>query len=270
MLTPYEAVVILRSNLTPAAIAAMGGPVEEVQRRILKKPDYNVRNLHGLIMLLERQKLLPFDKFWIQPVMRLYQLEQKSDVATMEHEQGALFNMAQLVIEANLTAVAPSVRKGALFFAAKYLSNFTKAKQAVYAKSKPEALKRASKYYEALIEELRDDHDPCSVLIKGVASANIVVNRWNATPHAQRTSKEMRDFIRRSGYLTWASEQIRIWPRVDRPAFNLLGIASRFRRRGYYPDLLEALRKANSKFEKYPEYADSDFDDFRNWLTKNG
>jgi hypothetical protein len=270
MFTAHQIVVILRHELSPAAIAAEGGPVEEVQRRILKNPEYKVRNMTALMGLLQDHNLLPFDKFWLRPIMRLYELDERRDIVSMEHEFAALYEMARYVIDANLAVVPSSSRKGALLFAAKYLSCFYKAKHGLYATFRVEALKKSSEYYEVLIKETHKDRDLCTTLIKGIASANLVVNRWNATSADARASKEMEQYIRKSGYMRWAARQMKIWPLIDKPAFNALGIASRFRRRRFYPMLLEALRKAKSEFEKYPVYNESntDFADFQAWLKE--
>jgi hypothetical protein len=278
LFTPYQILIILRTVLTPDDIAASGGPIIEVQRRILRDPTRPVRNLLAMTLLLVEHNLLPFDEQWVRPIMRLYELEEAGDIVSIEHEFAALFGLATAVIAANLASVPSRTRKSALFFAAKYLGAFSKAKQAVYAKAKVTALAGSSQYFQILIDDMRQERDLCAVLIKGIASANIVVNRWNATPHADRATPVMKTFIRRSRYITWAMKQMEKWPRNDKPAFNVLGIASCFHRRRYYPHLLEALIRANPKsktdlnykFETYPDYADPDFDDFRAWLAQRG
>jgi hypothetical protein len=124
---------------------------------------------------------------------------------------------------------------------------------------------------------MQNDSDPCSIIIKGTASSNIVVNRWNSRPPEQRKSREMRKYIRDSGYIDWVSQRMKMWPLNDRPAFNALGIASRYHRRRYYPMLLEALEEAEAgrkkkktlpqNFREYPEFMhpDGDYDDFQRW-----
>jgi hypothetical protein len=273
LFTAYQIIVMLREIMSAEDIRAAGGPVREVQQRILKKPDYNVKDMLSLMMILVRHKLLPFDEFWIQPLMRLYELEERSEIVSIEREFAALYEMAARVIEANLVTVASPTRKGALFFAAKYLGAFAKAKSKKYVEAKPAALKKSSEYYQTLIDEMRIDRDSCSLLIKGIAAANLVVNHWNATTPAERNSKEMREYIRRSGYLVWAAKQMRKWTLIAKPAFNSLALASTHRRRRYYPILRRALERAlenaHADFRKYPEFADEDFDDFRAWELDN-
>ena len=71
MLTPYQILILLLEIMTPQQIEDAKGPVVRVQSRILKKPSYRSRDLVSLTMLLVEFNLLPFDKLWIRPLLRL-------------------------------------------------------------------------------------------------------------------------------------------------------------------------------------------------------
>jgi len=129
MLTPYQILILLLEIMTPQQIEDAKGPVVRVQSRILKKPSYRSRDLVSLTMLLVEFNLLPFDKLWIRPLLRLYALEVRGEIVTIENEFAALYEMARLVIDANLAQVKSPFRKGAIFFAARYLGAFHNAKQ---------------------------------------------------------------------------------------------------------------------------------------------
>lgn len=238
------------------------------QSRILRDPNYPCNDLMALMTLLVEYDLLPFHKFWLAPLAKIYALEESGDISTIEREYAAFFVMARTVIDAKLAATEPDVRRGALLFAAKYLASFNKAKGTVFAKARADALDGSSVYYQMLIDEMRRMRDLCSTLIKGKSAANIVVNRWNAVTPAERTNAIMRDYIRRSGYLTWAAKQMETWPKNYKPAFNALAVASAHRRRHYYPVLYKALLRTSVEFTEFSEYHDDDFLDFRNWLSE--
>lgn len=279
MITAHQIIVMLRKNLTPAAIHSSGGPVREVQHRILTNPDYTVRDMRTLVRILVEQKLFPFAPFWVEPIMGIYELEEFEDVTGIKRQYAALFEMARLLIDnAHLVAVDSATHKGALFFAGKYLANFATTTHGSFEKFRRKALLGSTLYFESLLAIMQNDRDPCSIIIKGIASSNIVVNHWNVTPPGHRRSLRMAKYVRGSGYLTWISQQMTTWPMNDRPAFNALGIASRFRLRRYYPVILTALElaqvgrshKAISSFRDYPEFnhPDGDYDDFRLWESE--
>jgi hypothetical protein len=270
-ITPHQIMVILhkRVKMKPDAIRAAGGPVRERQSAMLRDPHYKVKDMSALISMLAELGLLPFSQFWVEPLEQLYKHEESNNVAAIERDFAALYAMSRIVIDANPASVESAARNGALFFAAKYLGAFGDAKQAKYAKAKVTALPESSRIYEILLNEMRDDDDPCSLLIKAIASANVLVNRWNAVSPAERASNEMREHIRRSGYLTWAAKQIRMFPLIDRYAFNSLAMASVFGRRRSYPILRRALEKAGTDWRTYSAYHDGDFADFQKYDAAN-
>jgi hypothetical protein len=269
LFSPYQIVVMLLEVMSAEDIYAAGGPHPRVQSRLKQNPNREVRDMLSLVLTLVRHQLWPFDEFFVQPLMRLYELEDRGEIVTIEREFAALYEMANHVIDANLVAVASPTRKGALFFAAKYLAAFYKAKTKKYADVKVQYLERSSELFQMLINEMRNDRDSCALLIKGIAAANLVVNRWNVASASQRYSKEMREYIGQSGYLVWAAQQMHRFPKIDKPAFNSLAIASGFCMRRHYPKLRRALEAAGTKFRSYPEFADHDFDDFRAWEATN-
>ena len=60
-----------------------GGPIREVQSRILKDPSYEVRDMRSLIRILIEQQLFPFAQFWVEPILGIYKLEDLQDVTAI-------------------------------------------------------------------------------------------------------------------------------------------------------------------------------------------
>lgn len=204
LFTPYEIVVILRTVLSPAEIRAKGGPVEEVQRRILKNSAYKVMNMEPLMRLLFEYAPLPWDAIWRDPIEDLYKLHADDQVVAIERKYAAFYRMARTIIDANIASVDSRTRHAALFFAGLFKLAFVKPKHAMYANIRADALESSCRDFQTLINELKDNGDLSAIVIKGKAAANIVVARWNGTSPGKRNNKEMRRFIRGSGYIRWA------------------------------------------------------------------
>ncbi|MFS8051562.1 hypothetical protein QD357_01920 [Rhizobium sp. BR 317] len=270
---PYQVLRIIemaKPTWSQVDIREQGGPCERVQRRILNEdPEYRVKDEQSLMRILSSNGMLPWGDDWHFPISRLYDLLYAGKTSIVEHEFGAMADLAKIVLEQGAPTVDPAFKVGARFFSGLYEMAIASSTRSVHAKRKAIAAEAACHHFQCVIDELRHDASPGALLVKGKASGNIFVVIWNATPRNQRDGAEMRKREETSGYLQWALEQVNLFPKLDTAAFNALGVASRFRRRDLYPQLLDALVAANSKFEQYVQYqGDDDYDDFRSWLDE--
>lgn len=267
--TAYELLVLLKkqTNLSRDDIHDNGGPHPRVQQRILNENAlYKIKNETALVTILIAQGVLPWDRSWQFPLARLRELQDRDDLAGIERQLGALYTLAEAVIESGPELVERQFYVGALYFAGLYLMPFVKPKNGAYVRDRVVAANKACKWLERLAVELKADTTPAADMLRWKTAANIVVVQWNMRKDEERNSEEMKAIIAKSGYIDWALRQSELFPKLDTPAFNALAIASRFHWRHLYPQLHEALSRANPAFASHNEY-NSDFDDFRTWLA---
>lgn len=115
------------------------------------------------------------------------------------------------------------------------------------------------------------DDDWAKVLRFKVAGNRIVTAWKRTTPRNDRASEKMKEMIEKSGYREHLIAFNDLVPNDHVAPFNALAIASRFKERERYQDLLARLQRSDDRYQDVksitdPDF-DDDFDDFRKWYA---
>jgi hypothetical protein len=270
MLVTHECAQLLKAQgYKHEQIAKILGVDVRTVSRMLGNPDQQSPNESSFIRALADHGLLPFfAKEWTLMLIDFWRLREQNMRTQIKERYSILFSFVSDGLKRD-RAMSSEFRNGALYFCGHYALEMMKDSS----ENIRERREQAEAYFKEFAGEMEKLNTMASHTFAAKAVANFVVTKWNACPANQRNSKEMRAYIRKFRYFSWLSKQVKHYPKMETPRFNLLATASGLRIRRLYKNLYRGLCELNPKYKdpsvfdtSKPEY--NDFVDFVEWLKK--